>query len=117
MLTPEEHVRQLLLLHLVHFMKYPLALIAVEKKILINGKAKRFDIVIYERKQHRPWMLIECKSPEVTLTDAALYQLLDYHNQLQCQYWMVSNGVSHFCADANDSNAIKWLDELPAYEL
>jgi len=115
-LTPEEHVRQLLLHHLIFVLQYPVALIAVEKGLLVGTRRKRFDIVVYNRLTHRPWMLVECKSPEVPLSAATLQQLLDYHNKLQCAYWLLSNGHQHFCADARDTGKIQWISELPAYE-
>lgn len=116
-LTPEEHVRQLLLFHLTEVLQYPASLIAVEKGLWVGTRQKRFDIVVYNRGTHLPWMLVECKSPEIALSDVTLQQLLDYHNQLQCQYWMITNGHQHFCADARDINKISWITELPAYQL
>ena len=72
-LTPEEHVRQYLLHYLTETMLYPLRMIAVEKKIMVGDMPKRFDIVIYDH-EHKPWMLIECKSPEVNITEKTLHQ-------------------------------------------
>jgi hypothetical protein len=72
---------------------------------------------VYNRTTHQPWLLAECKAPEVPITDETLQQLLRYHSQLQCRYWMMSNGHQHFCADASDQEAIKWLESLPAYNL
>jgi hypothetical protein len=117
LLTPEEHVRQRLICHFIQSLHYPAGLIAIEKALIVSGKRRRFDIVIYTRNTHQPWLLVECKAPEVAITDATLQQLLHYHNQLQCRYWMMSNGHQHFCADAGDVNAIKWLNELPTYDL
>lgn len=114
-LTPEEHVRQYLLLYFIDVMQYPAALIAVEKKIQVGNLSKRFDIVVYNR-EHKPWLLAECKAPEVLLTEKALHQLLTYHNTMQCRYWLVSNGHSAFCADATDIHEIKWMDGLPGYD-
>lgn len=114
-LTPEEHVRQCLLQYFIHDMNYPARLIAVEKNILVNGLDKRFDIVVYNR-NHEPWLLAECKAPDVPVTDATLHQLLRYNNHLQCSYWLVSNGHTNFCADACNTTDIKWLDNLPGYE-
>ena len=116
LLTPEEHVRQLLLVHLTETLRYPASLIAIEKGLMIGTKKKRFDLVIYQRDTHQPWLLAECKAPDVALTDAALQQLLEYHNQLQCRYWLISNGHRHFCADAGNVSKIAWIDELPAYD-
>lgn len=116
-MTPEEHVRQRLICHFMEALNYPAGLIAIEKVLMIGGKRRRFDIVVYERNSHQPWLLVECKAPEVPITDATLQQLLQYHSQLQCRYWMMSNGHQHFCADAGDVYAIQWLTGLPAYEL
>jgi hypothetical protein len=114
-LTPEEHVRQYLLLYFTDVMQYPASLIAVEKNIRVGNLSKRFDIVVYSR-EHTPWLLAECKAPDVPLTEKALHQLLTYHNTMQCNYWLVSNGHSAFCADATDIHQIKWLSELPGYQ-
>lgn len=116
MLTPEEHVRQLLILHLTEKLQYPAPLIAIEKGLVLGTKKKRFDLAVYQRDTHQPWLLAECKAPDVPITNAALQQLLEYHNQLQCRYWLITNGHQHFCADAYNFNKIIWLDELPAYD-
>lgn len=116
-LTPEEHVRQLLLLHLLEIHAYPLSLIAVEKGLMVGTRRKRFDLVVYGRHDHQPWLLAECKAPDVPLTESVLHQLLDYHNQLQGRYWLITNGHQHFCADAADAASINWLQALPAYDL
>ena len=114
-LTPEEHVRQSVLYYLINTIKYPKGLLAVEKKIMVSGLAKRFDIVVYESSSHTPWMLIECKAHEVSITQATLHQLLSYHNQLQCNYWVLTNGHETYCADATQQNNIEWIDKLPFY--
>lgn len=114
-LTPEEHVRQYLLQYFIDVMQYPASLIAVEKKIQVGNLSKRFDIVVYNR-EHKPWLLAECKAPEIPLSEKTLHQLLSYHNTMQCRYWLVSNGHSAFCADADDVHQIKWLIELPGYD-
>ena len=115
-LTPEEHVRQYLLQLFIESVAYPKGMISVEKKIMVGKMNKRFDIVIYDR-QHQPWMLVECKAPEVLITEDTLHQLLNYQRTIQCPYWLLSNGHQAFCADAADVNHIKWLDTLPAYDL
>lgn len=114
-LTPEEHVRQYLLLYCIEILLYPASLIAVEKKIVVNGMEKRFDVVVYNR-DHQPWLLAECKAPDVPINEAVLHQLLRYHNHLQCRYWLVTNGHASYCADAADISNIQWLDALPGYD-
>jgi len=113
-LTPEEYVRQSLLLHLINELQYPLALMAVEKNIKVGTLNKRFDIVVYNR-DHKPWMLVECKAPEVPVSEKTLHQLLNYQGTVQCSYWVLTNGHQTFCADACDIQNIKWLPSLPAY--
>jgi hypothetical protein len=113
-LTPEEHVRQYILVYLLEGMLYPISLIAVERKIMVGKLAKRFDIVIFDR-DHQPWLLIECKEPEVVISEGVLQQLLAYHSALPCKYWMLTNGHQTYCADATDKANINWMDALPAY--
>ena len=115
-LTPEEHVRQLMVAYLTGTLKYPPALIAVEKTIKVGAMSKRFDIVVYNR-NHLPWMLVECKSPDVPISEKTLHQLLNYQRTMQCRYWLLTNGPQACCADAGDAGNIKWLDLIPPYDL
>lgn len=115
-LTPEEHVRQLLLAHLLGPMGYPSSLIAVERGLPFGHTTLRFDMVIYHRDTHQPWMLVECKAPAEPVTDAVLHQLLQYHSKLPgCRYWLVSNGHQTYCADALQKDNVQWLAGLPPY--
>jgi hypothetical protein len=114
-LTPEEHVRQYMIQYLTGDLQYPAALMAVEKTIKVGALSKRFDIVIYNR-DHKPWMLVECKAPEVPVSEKTLYQLLDYQQVVQCNYWLLTNGHQVYCADACDVEHIKWMNSLPAYQ-
>jgi len=116
LLTPEEHVRQYLLHYMTDVLQYPAGMIAVEKTLMVHGQPKRYDIAVYDR-NHNPWMLVECKAPEVAITEAALHQLLQYHSTIPCPYWVLNNGQSLYCADARDVYNIQWLDALPAYDM
>lgn len=113
-LTPEEWVRQHILVYFCAVMQYPKGLISVEKEIRINNLKKRYDIVVYDY-THKPWMLVECKEPEVKISDSTLQQLLRYHNILQCPFWLLTNGAQHFCA-AVEEGLVTWLPELPAHD-
>lgn len=115
-LTPEEHVRQYFLHHIIHNLKYPAGMIAVEKKIIYGSLSKRFDVVVYNR-EHQPWMLAECKEPATFITETTLHQLLQYQRTMQCHYWVLTNGHQLFCADACDTGNILWSGQLPAYHL
>lgn len=113
-MTPEEHVRQRLLGYLMDGLRYPARLISVEKELRIGNVRRRFDIVVYNR-DYRPWMLLECKAPDVPVTDGTLQQLLAYHSQIPCRYWVLSNGIATFCADAGAGSPV-WLTSLPVYD-
>ena len=116
LLTREEHVRQLLLAHLVDDLSYPPSLIAVERK-LEGPLPRRFDLVVFSRDTHQPWMLVECKEPDVRITETTLHQLLAYQKTIGARYWLLTNGLTTFCADAASHSAIRWMDALPPYEL
>jgi hypothetical protein len=115
-LTPEEHVRQLLLAYLTGPMNYPASLIAVERGLAFGHTMLRFDIVVYHREGHQPWLLAECKRPDEPVNEGVLQQLLQYHSKMPaCRYWLISNGHQTYCADAGDRGAIQWLEGLPPY--
>ena len=113
-LTPEEYVRQALIHYFVEHMDYPIGLMAVEKQIKYAGLNKRYDLILFNRAQE-PWMLVECKAPEVTISQQTLHQLLQYHSQLPCPYWLMSNGIETHCADAQDIQSIQWMNHLPQF--
>lgn len=112
-LTPEEHVRQYILVYLMDKMNYPKGLISVEKMIKVNNLNKRFDIIVYNR-EHRPWMLVECKAPEVPVSEKTLHQLLQYQQTMQCSYWLLTNGHQTYCANACTPENIIWEEQLPS---
>jgi hypothetical protein len=91
MLTDEEWVRQNFIRFLVQELKYPEALIAVEKEIQLGELKKRFDILVYN-KEHQPWMLVECKSPDIPLDDKVFQQVLRYHISVPCSFLIITNG-------------------------
>lgn len=114
-LSPEEWVRQNFLNYLLKFKAYPKGLISVEKEIKINHLRKRYDIVVYDT-QRKPWMLIECKAPQVLLTEDTFHQLLRYNQVISAPYWTLTNGKQSFCA-YHHNQKIEWLLDLPINEL
>lgn len=112
-LNPEEWVRQNILHYLIDEMDYPKGLVAVEKEIKVNQLRKRYDVVVFDPEQ-KPWMLIECKEPNMPISDTTLEQLMRYHQILQCPFWMLTNGRKSYCAQVKDGK-IEWLSSIPAY--
>lgn len=114
-LTPEELVRQLLLCHLTSpAVGYPRNAISVEKQIIVNGRRKRFDLLVYSPKG-LPVMLIECKAPSVPIDAAVLHQVATYNHALQVRHFAMTNGQRLFCGCVEPSG-ISYLPELPPYE-
>ena len=91
LLNEEEWVRQNFIQFLVQEMKYPVELIAVEKEIQLGELKKRFDILVYDR-NHKPWMLIECKAGDVTLDGNVLMQVLRYNITMPANFLLITNG-------------------------
>ena len=110
-LTPEEWVRQNFVQYLIREKKYPAALIAMEKMIKLGELRKRFDILVFDR-NHRPWMMIECKSPAIKMDEAVLHQLLRYHISVQTGYLVITNGEYSYGWEKKE-NRLFMLRELP----
>lgn len=106
-LTPEEWVRQHLINYLVKEKKYPISLISVEKELVLNDTKKRYDIVVYS-KSLEPIIIIECKAPEVNLSEKVLEQALRYNLVLKVPYLMISNGLNDFIINGTNK-----MNELP----
>ena len=112
-LTPEEWVRQNFLQYLLQVKKYPAPLIAVEREIKLGELRKRFDILVYNQ-DHQPWLMVECKSTDVTLDQNVLQQVLRYNIAVQVPYLVITNG--HYCAGfVKNGPQLLPLSALPAF--
>jgi hypothetical protein len=114
-LTPEEWVRQNMVMYLVGEKKFPSSLMAVEMHLTINGMAKRADIILFS-KQGKPLIIVECKSPSVKISQAVFDQAALYNMDMKVQYLLVTNGMVHYCARL-DHTAGTWsfLPDIPDY--
>jgi len=98
-LTPEEWVRQHFIEFLINEMKYPRSLFRIEGSLTYNRMQKRSDIIIHDR-LGKPWLLIECKSPAIKLSQKAFNQVAVYNMTVGAKYIAVTNGMVHFCYQA-----------------
>lgn len=112
-LTPEEYVRQSFLAYLIHYLGYPIHLIATEMLVCINGLKQRADIVVYNR-QGKPYMIVECKATNVKITETVMQQALRYNIRLCVQYVVLTNGLQHYCAEIKNGQCI-FLNSVPAW--
>lgn len=116
LLTPEEWVRQHFIRYLVQEKKYPESLMAVEKKITLNSKIFRFDLLIYNRKG-QPDLIAEFKAPEVKITQTSFDQVVRYNMVLRVRYIVVSNGLQHFICEMDyENNSYIFLKEIPEFK-
>ncbi|HZH73866.1 MAG TPA: type I restriction enzyme HsdR N-terminal domain-containing protein [Mariniphaga sp.] len=115
LLTPEEWVRQNFMQYLLIEKKYPVALMAVEKQLTINGKLFRFDLVVY-RRNGTPLLIAEFKAPGVKISQAAFDQVVRYNMALKVERVLVSNGLQHYICEIDyTENNYKYLKEIPEY--
>lgn len=117
LLTPEEWVRQHTVAYLIQELNYPQGLISVERSLKVNGLQKRADIVVFD-KTSNPFLLAECKAPEVEISQGVFDQAARYNLTLKVPYLMVTNGLRHFCAHVNpEDSSWKYLQELPVFKM
>jgi hypothetical protein len=115
LLTPEEWVRQHTIQFLLNENQYPKSYINVEKLIKINDLSKRYDVVVFQP-NGEIYLLIECKAPEVQITQQTFDQIARYNLVLKAKYLMVTNGLNHyFCQMDFENEKYVFLKELPEY--
>ncbi|HCQ12647.1 type I restriction enzyme HsdR N-terminal domain-containing protein [Flavobacterium sp.] len=116
-LTPEEWVRQHVTQYLLQEKKYPKSYINVEKLIKINDLTKRYDLVVFQP-NGALFLLVECKAPEVKITQQTFDQIARYNLTLKAKYLMVTNGLNHyFCEMDFENEKYVFLEQLPDFSL
>ena len=115
-LTPEEWVRQHYVSFLIEQKKYPISLIALEKQLIINNRKKRTDILVFNSDgQHD--IIIECKAPQIKITQDTFDQIARYNLNLKANYLVVTNGLEHYCCKMDFKNETYiFLKEIPKYK-
>lgn len=115
-LTPEEWVRQHFLHWLVNNMGYPKGRIAVETTLQYFRLSKRADAIVYG-KAGNPLMIIECKAPEVQITQDVFDQVARYNMPFGVSTLAVTNGLLHYCCKLNkEKESWEFLGSFPVYD-
>ena len=115
-LTPEEWVRQHVIQFLLQTRKYPKSYINVEKLIKVNGLSKRYDGIVF-KPNGEIFLLIECKAPEVPISQDTFDQIARYNLELKAQFLMVTNGLNHyFCQMDFENEKYIFLKDLPDFK-
>jgi hypothetical protein len=115
-LTPEEWVRQ----HTVEFIcatkGYPRSWVSLERKISLNGLTRRYDIAVFGP-DGRIALLVECKAPDVAVSQQTFDQIARYNMALGAAMLMVTNGLQHhFCTIDHQNARYDFLPDLPMHQ-
>lgn len=115
LLTPEEWVRQHTVRYLLSEKKYPNSLTNVEKVIKVNDLTKRYDVVVYNP-DGSIFLLVECKAPNVKITQETFNQIARYNLVLKAEHLMVTNGLNHYyCKMDFENERYIFLEDLPPF--
>lgn len=114
--TPEEQVRQCVILWLHDLYKVPFGRMAVEKSIKIFKQTKRFDLVVFD--DHlTPRLLVECKQPNHPILQKIFEQAALYNLEMKAPYLAITNGIHWLLAEidfgARNYQLIKQLPDYP----
>ncbi|MBC8045170.1 MAG: type I restriction enzyme HsdR N-terminal domain-containing protein [Fimbriimonadaceae bacterium] len=113
LLTPEEWVRQHIVHHILHDHKFPKALVSLEKQLFLNDMSKRTDIVLYNHAA-KPVLIVECKAPEIKISQKTFEQIARYNLTLIVPYLWVTNGKTNYlCNIDHQNNTFNFLQQLP----
>jgi len=116
-LQPEEWVRQHCIHYLIYLKNYPKSLLNVEKELVLNNLKKRYDIVVFEPKGNLQ-LIVECKAPNVKITQEVFDQIARYNMILNANYLMVTNGINHYyCQIDAENQRYIFLEDIPDYFL
>lgn len=114
-ITPEEWVRQHVIWYLIEEKGYPKGLISVEKALIYNGLPKRFDICVADSRGNMV-LLVECKSPNVKVTQETIKQAGIYQKTLGIEYIFISNGLVNVFMKLNRQTSVfEFIPELPEF--
>ena len=113
-LTPEEEVGQWFISVLHEGMQGPEHMRGREGSLTWNGMDYRADIVVYDR-QAQPLLVVECKRPEVELTQEVVDQAIRYNNALAVRYIVITNGLKTFMFERHTDGFV-FVEKAPQWE-
>ena len=120
--TPEEIVRQEFISSLITKYEVPEKFINAEIPLsyFVKGKKGRVDILVTaigeEDEMNYPLMVIECKAPNVPITDKVFEQAVHYDNILQTKLMVLTNGTDTLVFGWNEKDSeYQEVKEIPNY--
>ena len=111
--TPEEVVRQWFIQRLNENLQVPMHMMMSEAGLKMGDKQFRADILVYDRAL-KPLVIVECKRPEVELTQEVLDQAIRYNMVLDVKYIIITNGKKTYICGKHDGR-YAFLKAFPIY--
>ena len=78
-----------------------------------DGQVTGADVLVYDRNA-RPLMVVECKRPEVALTEEVLDQAIRYNIVLDVKFMIITNGTRTFICRRQGEGFV-FIDTVPTY--
>ena len=111
--TPEEVVRQWCINVLATRLQVPLHMMMSEVGFRLGDKQFRADIIVYDRSA-KPLVVVECKRPEVELTQEVLDQAVRYNMVLDVKYMIITNGTKTYMCGREGERYV-FMTRFPVY--
>ena len=112
LLTSEEWVRQ----HVIQYLMdkgISKTRLSIEKQFEVMGQKKRFDLVVAGANASIA-LLVECKAPELNITQSSFDQIARYQIALNANYLMLTNGLQHiYCQIDYEQQAYHFIPDFP----
>jgi len=109
LLTPEEWVRQHWIQHFISEGRAKSSLIT-ERQIALHQTLKRIDLMVLSKSV--PEFLIECKAPEIALSQEHFEQVARYNSVIHAENIIVSNGLQHIFARFENGEYVFYKKEI-----
>lgn len=111
-LTPEEWIRQNMILYIIDTINVSINHIANETEIIYNNLKRRCDTVIFTP-NGSPLIVVEYKRHNIKITQKTFDQAALYCMHLNVPYLIISNGIQHLMCKIDPINkryvfAQKW---------
>ena len=109
---PEEIIRQLFVLSLIHDYQYPEKVINLEWPIQVGREKKRADVVILNDNQE-PSIIIEIK---VALEQDAMGQLQSYMALTGAKYGAIVTATEMICVKMDGPRNVRTIKDIPTFQ-
>lgn len=110
---PEERVRLQIVEYLVKEADFSTSRISFESPVNLprDKSTSRTDVICFDKK-FIPYLLIECKAPEIKLDEKASVQIARYNQKVGAPFLLISNGLEDFWFKSED-NGSSLLSNIP----